>query len=59
VPTETTNFGLLQPLVDNSTDQDLWGGYLNSNIGNDDTLLLTAMTHKTVPETQPHQFFPL
>jgi hypothetical protein len=37
--------------VNNATDQDLWGGYLNTNLGNDDALLLTAMTNKTVAET--------
>jgi hypothetical protein len=51
VPSSTTNFGLLQPLVNNPTDQDLWGGFLNQNIDDDDVLLLTAMTNKTVVET--------
>lgn len=51
MPANTTNFGLLQPLVNSSQDQDLWGNYLNANIGNEDSLLLTAMTNKTVPET--------
>lgn len=31
MPTTTTNFGLKKPLVNNPTDQDLWGGFLNDN----------------------------
>jgi hypothetical protein len=43
LPTTTTNFGLSKPLVNNATDQDLWGGYLNTDLDNVDTLLLTAL----------------
>lgn len=43
MPNTTTNFGLLQPLVNNPTDQDLWGGQLNTNFGNLDSFLLTTL----------------
>lgn len=29
--TETTNFNLIKPAVNDPVDQDLWGGYLNGN----------------------------
>lgn len=32
MPTSTTNLGLSKPLVNNATDQDLWGGYLNTDL---------------------------
>jgi len=32
VPTTTTNLSLSKPLVNNVTDQDLWGGYLNTDL---------------------------
>lgn len=51
MPNPTTNFGLLQPLVNNPTDQDLWGGYLNTSISNLDTLLLSAFTWNISAET--------
>lgn len=50
MPTSTPNFGLLEPLIASSQDQDLWGQYLNTNIGHDDALILTAMVNKTVVE---------
>ncbi len=31
MPALTTNYSLNKPLVNNATDQDLWGGYLNDN----------------------------
>lgn len=31
MPTTTPNIGLYKPLVNDPTDQDLWGGYLNMN----------------------------
>lgn len=43
MPNTTPNYGLLQPLVNNATDQDLWGGYLNTTIGDVDSLMSTAM----------------
>jgi hypothetical protein len=43
MPNYTTNLGLAQPLVNNATDQDLWGGFLNTNFGNLDTYLLTTL----------------
>jgi hypothetical protein len=42
VPTSTTNFTLNKPLVNNATDQDLWGGYLNDNFDTIDSTLKTA-----------------
>lgn len=35
--TNTTNYGLIKPGVNDPTDQDLWGGYLNSNFDTIDT----------------------
>jgi hypothetical protein len=32
MPTSTTNIALNKPLVNNPTDADLWGGYLNTNM---------------------------
>ncbi len=43
MPTDTTNFGLLKPLVNSATDQDLWGGYLNTDMDEIDALIKTAM----------------
>lgn len=39
MPTLTPNYGFYLPLVNNATDQDLWGGYLNSNFSSLDTIL--------------------
>lgn len=41
MPTLTPNYGFFLPLVNNVTDQDLWGGYLNSNWSSVDTILST------------------
>lgn len=38
----TTNYDLYLPLVNNATDQDLWGGYLNDNFTSLDSLVFTA-----------------
>lgn len=43
MPTTTTNYGLLKPLVNNATDQDLWGGYLNDDMDDIDGLTKTAI----------------
>lgn len=43
MPTNTANFGLLKPLVNNATDQDLWGGYLNDDMDEIDGLLETSL----------------
>lgn len=42
MPTSTTNFSLNKPLVNNATDQDLWGGYWNDNADTIDAALKTA-----------------
>lgn len=39
MPTLTPNYSFNQPLVNNATDADLWGGQLNSNWGDLDTEL--------------------
>lgn len=39
MPTLTTNYSLSKPLVNNATDQDLWGGYLNDGLDTIDTKL--------------------
>lgn len=40
MPTPTTNFGFNRPLINDATDQDLWGGYLNGDLDQIDGLLL-------------------
>lgn len=42
MPTSTTNFSLNKPLVNNATDQDLWGDYTNTNWDTVDSTLKTA-----------------
>lgn len=39
--TTTTNYALIKPAVNNATDQDLWGTYLNTNLDTIDTQLKT------------------
>jgi hypothetical protein len=39
----TTNYGLYQPLVNNSQDEDSWGGELNTDLSEIDGVLYTAM----------------
>lgn len=39
MPNVTPNYGFYLPLVNNATDQDLWGGYLNDNFSELDTLI--------------------
>lgn len=44
MPTTTTHYGLLKPLVNNPTDQDLWGGYLNDNMDTLDTVIYNGIS---------------
>lgn len=44
MPTQTANYDLEKPLVNNATDQDLWGGYLNDDMDSIDTLLRVGIT---------------
>lgn len=44
MPTSTTNYSLQKPLVNNATDQDLWGGELNDDLDSIDTLMRQAIT---------------
>lgn len=46
MPSLTTNFSLNKPLVNNATDQDLWGGYTNTNWDTVDTQLLLCRDFK-------------
>lgn len=39
----TTNYGLIKPDVNSATDQDLWGGQLNTNADDLDGLTLTSI----------------
>lgn len=39
MPNTTTNYSFEKPLVNNSTDQDVWGGYLNTNWNDLDSIL--------------------
>lgn len=43
MPTFTTNYGLSKPLVNNATDQDLWGGELNDDLDGIDGLTKTCL----------------
>jgi hypothetical protein len=43
MPTSTTNFGLSKPLVNDPTDADLWGGFLNNDLDSIDGLFITAL----------------
>ena len=55
MPNSTTNFSFNKPLVNNATDADVWGGYLNDNWDDVDELiskeqfhvLITSPTNKT------------
>lgn len=47
MPTYTTNYHLNRPLVNDPTDEDLWGGYLNDNMDTIDTQLKTASDNAT------------
>lgn len=51
MPTQTNNFGLLKPLVNDPTDEDLWGGEINSNSDELDSLLLTCLNWPSTAET--------
>lgn len=39
MPTYTTNFNLAKPLVNNATDESLWGGYLNTDLDSIDNIM--------------------
>lgn len=41
--TTTTNYSLIKPGVNDPTDQDLWGGYLNDDLDDIDALMKQAM----------------
>lgn len=43
MPTQTTTYGLEKPLVNNATDADQWGGYLNGDLDDLDGLIKTAI----------------
>lgn len=53
--TNTTNYNLLKPAVDDPTDEDLWGGYLNDDLDDIDTLLKQGITN-TVQSSQTTGF---
>lgn len=53
--TLTTNYGFILPGVNDPADQDLWGGYLNSNWSSIDTLLKDASGFTTVARTTTYQ----
>lgn len=46
MPTTTTNLLLSKPLVNNATDQDLWGGYLNTDLDTLDSEAALATVNK-------------
>lgn len=42
MPTQTTNYNLYKPAVNSPTDQDVWGGYLNTNMDTIDSQMKTT-----------------
>lgn len=55
MPVLTTNYSLEKPAVDDPTDEDLWGGYLNTDLDDIDTLLKQGITN-TVQASQTTGF---
>lgn len=51
MPTLTTNYGLQKPLVNSATDQDLWGGELNTDMDEIDGLIKTGINFSTSAKT--------
>ena len=47
MPTSTTHYKLLKPLVNDAADQDVWGDYLNRNLDTTDTQMFTATSFVT------------
>jgi len=47
----TTNYDLIKPEVNSPTDQDLWGGYLNTDLDVIDSQLLVASNFVTDAKT--------
>lgn len=45
MPSATTHYGLYKPLVNDPTDQDLWGGYLNTNMDTLDNAIYTGLAN--------------
>lgn len=52
MPTSTTNLSLSKPLVNNATDADLWGGYLNTNFDTLDSQAVLATVVKNYADYQ-------
>lgn len=42
MPTYTSNYSLIKPNVNDPVDEDLWGGYLNDDLDDIDSLIKTA-----------------
>jgi len=51
MPSLTPNYDFYLPLVNDPTDEDLWGGYLNDNFSSLDTIIfaLASATPPTIP----------
>lgn len=47
--TVTPNYGLIKPGVNDPTDQDLWGGYLNQDLDTIDTVMKANQDRATLP----------
>jgi len=52
MPTLTTNYSLNKPLVNDPTDQDLWGDQLNDNMDTIDTTMDAIQTQLDALETE-------
>jgi len=51
MPNSTSNFSYNKPLVNNATDADLWGGYLNTNWDDIDTDIAWTTSSKSADFT--------
>lgn len=58
MPTFTTHYDLAKPLVNNATDQDLWGGYLNDDMDSIDSLIYTATNYITSAKSADYSVLP-
>lgn len=43
MPTLTTNYKFAKPLINDPTDQDLWGGYLNTDLDSLDSIIFNLI----------------
>jgi hypothetical protein len=64
MPTSTANFGFQKPLVNNAIDADLWGGILNTNWDDVDSILTSFVpaigdVELNITGTNPSSKYPI